>query len=485
MTATLQDLAGVVGGTVVGDGAVSVDDVTHDSRQARPGTLFVAVRGFVSDGHDFVGAALDAGASAVCVEDPAAAGSGPALVVADARRALAPLAAAVHGNPSAALSLVGITGTNGKTTVAHLAESIATAAGRTAARVGTVGARIAGEPVEVARTTPEATDFQRLLARMVAAGVEVAAVEVSSHALALGRVDATRFAIGAFTNLSQDHLDFHTDMEAYFEAKALLFDRCEHAVVWVDDPAGERIAARSAAPVTTVGLRPDADVHGTVASESFDGTAIDAADASGGARLTLPLAGEFNVPNALVAAAIARSLGIGWDAIAAGVGAVRRVPGRFEVVPTAAPSTVVVDYAHTPGGIEAAIAAARRLTSGRIVAVVGAGGDRDRAKRALMGAAAAAADEAIITSDNPRSEPPERIVAEVGRGALGRGARVVLEVDRRRAIRRALGSAGADDAVLVLGKGHEQGQEAGGTTIAFDDRTVAAEEALALEGVAS
>jgi UDP-N-acetylmuramoyl-L-alanyl-D-glutamate--2,6-diaminopimelate ligase len=485
MTATLLSLSDAVDGTVVGDGSVEIRDVTHDSRDAGPGTMFVAVRGFISDGHDFVDAALSAGAAAVCVEDPGTAGAGPALVVGDARGALAPLSAAVHGNPSQALSLVGITGTNGKTTVAHLVEAIATAAGRTAARVGTVGARIAGEPVEVARTTPEATDFQRLLARMVAAGVEIAAVEVSSHALALGRVDSTRFAIGAFTNLSQDHLDFHSDMEGYFEAKALLFERCEHSVVWIDDPAGERIAARSAAPVTSVGLAADADVTGTVVEESFAGTVIDAADASGGARLALPLPGEFNVPNALVAAGIARTLGIGWDEIAAGIAAVPTVPGRFEVVPTAAPATVVVDYAHTPGGIEAAIAAARRLAPGRIVAVVGAGGDRDRAKRALMGAAAAAADEAIITSDNPRSEPPERIAAEVARGAAGRGSRVVVEVDRRRAIRRALTSAGPDDAVLVLGKGHEQGQEAAGTTIPFDDRTVAAEEAAALEGVAS
>jgi UDP-N-acetylmuramoyl-L-alanyl-D-glutamate--2,6-diaminopimelate ligase len=469
MSVTLEALAATVDGAVIGDGTAAVSDVTHDSRTAGPGTLFVAVRGFATDGHRFVEGALTAG-STVCVEDRATAGAGPAIVVGDTRGALAPLAAAVHGHPSEDLTLVGVTGTNGKTTVTHLVEAIAAADGRTTARVGTVGARIGGEPVTIARTTPEATDFQRLLGRMVAAGVEVAAVEVSSHALALGRVDATRFTVGAFTNLSRDHLDFHEDMDDYFEAKAMLFDRCERAVVWTDDPAGARIADRSSAPVTTVGVA-DADITGRVVSASFEGTVIEARDASGGARLSLALAGGFNVPNALVSAAIARVLGIDWEPIAAGLSSVSSVPGRFEVVPTAAPATVVVDYAHTPGGIEAVIDAARHLAPGSVVAVVGAGG--------------AEADVAIITSDNPRSEPAERIAAEVARGAAGREARVIVEVDRRRAIRRALRSAETGDAVLILGKGHEQGQEVAGRILPFDDRTIAIEESSGLAEVAS
>lgn len=482
---SLEHLARVVGGILSGDGRIAVTDVVHDSRDARPGTLFVAVRGFQRDGHDFIGTALGAGASAVCVEDASAAPGSPAIVVSDTRRAMPQLAAAVHGDPSAHLTLVGITGTNGKTTVAHLIEAIASAAGRTSAVVGTVGARIAGEAVEVARTTPEATDFQRLLRDMVERGVEIAAVEVSSHALALRRVDATHFDVAAFTNLSQDHLDFHGDMESYFEVKASLFERCDRAVIWVDGAAGRRLAQRVDVPVTTVGFGDDAEVTGTVLSESFEGSVVEVTGTSGGRRVELGLAGGFNVPNALVAAACAEVMGLDWDAIATGIAGVTLVPGRFEVVFTPAAATVVVDYAHTPGGIEAAVEAARRLTPGRVVAVVGAGGERDRAKRPLMGAAAATADEAIITSDNPRSETPEAIVAEVARGALGGEAGVVIEVDRRRAIRRALRSTGEGDAVLLLGKGHEPAQEAGGAVVPFDDRVVAAEEAALLEEAVS
>jgi len=478
---SLRDLAEAASGRVVGNPSVEVTDVTHDSRAVAPGVLFVAVRGFTADGHDFVPAVAAAGASAVCVEDETARHGLPAIVVPDTRAALGGLASAVHGHPSEKLRLVGVTGTNGKTTVTHLIESIADAAGLSHAIVGTVGARIGGDPVTVAHTTPEASDFQRLLARMVAAGVDVAAVEVSSHALALGRVASSRFAVAAFTNLSRDHLDFHGDMESYLAAKASLFNQADAAVVWVDDPAGADTADGLTIPVTRVGLGAGTDVTASGVEVGFDGSRFTARGRSGSAEITLPLAGRFNVANALVAAGCAEVLGVSWPDVAAGIAAVPQVPGRFELVTTERDFTVVVDYAHTPDGIVAAVAAARDILAGkgRVITVVGAGGDRDRQKRPMMGAAAAAADVAVLTSDNPRTEDPAEILAAVVAGA--RGAAVVIEeIDRRRAIRRAFQEARPGDAVLILGKGHELGQDFGATVIPFDDRVVAREEAGAL-----
>ncbi len=477
----LGALAALTGGRLLGDPAVLVSEVTHDSRAAGPGVLFVAVRGFTIDGHRFVAQARAAGCPAVCVEEDPADG-GPALVVPDSRAAMGPLAARVHGDPSQHLRLVGVTGTNGKTTTCHLVESIATAAGLVPAVVGTVGARIAGAAVAVGRTTPEAPDFQRLLAGMVAAGVEVAAVEVSSHALALGRVAGSRFAVAAFTNLTQDHLDFHPDMESYFQAKATLFTPglSDRAVIWVDDPYGARVAAATALPVLRVGWGEGADITAAGMELRLDGSSFRLVGAGDTVPVHLRLAGAFNVSNALVAAGIAAALGIAPDSIAAGIGALARVPGRFEIVETGRDCTVVVDYAHTPDGVAAVIAAARRLVgSGRVIAVVGAGGDRDRAKRPLMGEAAAAADLAFITSDNPRSEDPQAIIREVLAGAAAGPAQVRVEEDRRHAIRAALQAAGAGDVVLILGKGHETGQQFADHVVPFDDREVAREEAQA------
>ena len=476
---TLGELAALAGGRVLGDPGTPLTDLTHDSRAVGPGALFVAVRGFTVDGHRFVPAARAAGAAAVCVEeDPGDAL--PALVVADTRAALGPLAARVHGEPSRHLRLVGVTGTNGKTTVTHLLESIATAAGLVAALVGTVGARIAGRPEAVLRTTPEAADFQRLLARMVAGGVQMAAVEVSSHALALGRVAGSHFAVAAFTNLSQDHLDFHRDMEDYYRAKASLFfpGLAERAVVWVDDPAGERLAAETPLPVTRVGRHQSAAVTAEDLALGLRDSRFTLVGVGPAVSVRLPLAGEFNVANALVAAAVAAVLGIPSDSIAAGIGAVTTVPGRFEIVETGRDCTVVVDYAHTPEGVAVVIETARRLAgAGRVIAVLGAGGDRDRAKRPLMGAAAAAADLAFITSDNPRSEDPGTIIDQVVAGAASGAAQVTVEPDRRLAIRAALHAARRGDLVLILGKGHEQGQQFADRVVPFDDRLVAREEA--------
>lgn len=475
----LGELAPVVAGRVGGDPATLISDVTHDSRAAGPGMLFVAVRGFTVDGHRFVPAARAAGTAAVCVEEDPRDG-GPTLVVADTRAALGLLAARVHGEPSRRLRLVGITGTNGKTTVAHLVESIAAGAGMSPAVVGTVGARIAGRPEVVQRTTPEASDFQRLLARMVDAGTEVAAVEVSSHALALGRVVGSRFTVAAFTNLSRDHLDFHPDMESYYRAKASLFtpQLTERAVIWVDDPAGERLAAQTTLPVVSVGLRGGVEITAAQMRVSLKGSHFLLLGPGPPVPVHLPLVGEFNVANALVAAGVGTALGIPSDTIAAGIGQVAAVPGRFEIVETGRDYTVVVDYAHTPDGVATVVGTARRLAEGgRVIAVLGAGGDRDQAKRPLMGAAAAAADLAVITSDNPRSEDPGSIIAQVAAGAVGGPAGVEIEPDRRLAIRRALAAAGPGDVVLVLGKGHEQGQEYADRVLPFDDRAVAREEA--------
>ena len=475
---TLAALAPVCRGIVFGDGAVAVTDVTHDSRAAGVGVLFVAVRGRTTDGHRFVPTAVAAGSPAVCVEVRDDAVRVPALVVADTRAALAPLAAEVHGRPSDRLRLVGVTGTNGKTTVTHLIESICRRAGIPEAMAGTVGARIRGRFVPMVRTTPEATDFQRMLRRMVDAGVDVAAVEVSSHALSLGRVAETRFRVGAFTNLSQDHLDFHGDMESYERAKVALFAQCERAVVWIDDEAGRRVAGGLSLPVMAVGTSQDADLRVGGVALAFSGSRFSLGNGSRSLELEVPLAGRFNVANAALAAACARSLGIDDGAIAAGIASVDRVPGRFDLVATGGGFTVVVDYAHTPNGIVAVIGAAREILagSGRVIVVAGAGGDRDRAKRPLMGSAACRADVAVLTTDNPRSERPEDVLAEVVAGSHG-PAEVIVEIDRRRAISRAVGVARPGDVVLLLGKGHEQTQDFGDRVVPFDDRVVAVEEA--------
>jgi UDP-N-acetylmuramoyl-L-alanyl-D-glutamate--2,6-diaminopimelate ligase len=475
--ATLGGLARAAGGRVVGDPETPIDDVVHDSRSARPGALFVAVRGFTVDGHRFVPDALAAGA-AVCVEEEPPAG--PALVVGDTRAVLGVLAAEVHGRPSEQMAVVGVTGTNGKTTVTHMIESIALTAGLTAGLVGTVGARIAGIPIPLERTTPEASDFQRLLAGMAAAGVHIAAVEVSSHALALGRVTGTRFRVAAFTNLSQDHLDFHGTMQDYEAVKASLFvpGFADRAVVWVDDPAGARLASGTSLPVTRAGLGPDAEVGAEDLDLRADGSSFTLRVAGGTAPVHLSIGGDFNVANAVLAAGCAAVLGIDVDTIAAGLRRVAIVPGRFEAVDVGGDVAVIVDYAHTPGGIGAVVENARRLAGGgRVIVVVGAGGERDRAKRPHMGRAAARADLAVLTSDNPRSEDPEAILDEVAAGAAAGPGRVVREADRRRAIRIALDEARPGDIVLVLGKGHEQGQEFADRTIPFDDRAVVREEA--------
>lgn len=471
MSSALVDLAGLIDGEVVGDPGVRVRDVTHDSRQAGPGTLFVAIPGARHDGHDFAGAAVEMGSPALMVERVLSLGV-PQIVVDDTRRAMAPVAAEVHGHPSRRLRLVGVTGTNGKTTVTHMVEAIVAASGRKSGLVGTVHTRVGIDNIHNTRTTPESSDFQRLLAQMADMRAEIVAAEVSSHALAMHRVDSISFAVAAFTNLSQDHLDFHGDLENYFLAKAKLFEpgRSERAVVNIDDPAGRRLLDAIELPVTTTGR--DGDVVALERRVGLDSCRFLLSCPSGERAVELAIGGGFNVDNALVAAACSFSLGLSLDDVTRGLASFEGVPGRFEVVSGDDPVRVVVDYAHTPAGIAQAIVSARAGSEGRVVLVFGAGGGRDRAKRPQMGSAATAADIVLVTSDNPRNEDPEAIIDEVMSG-MGDAVAVRRQVDRRRAIFDAIELAADGDVVLVLGKGHERGQEIAGRHLPFDDRLVA------------
>lgn len=467
----LGRLAEIVGGSVVGDSAAIVRDVTHDSRQVIAGGLFVAVRGGRVDGHDFAELAVRAGATALMV-DHALPLSVPQLVVPDTRMAMAAAAAAVHGHPSRLLRLVGVTGTNGKTTSTFMVESIARAAGDVTGLIGTVVTRMGDTVVPNVRTTPEASDFQRMLGLMVEAGVSVVSAEVSSHALALGRVDSTWFEVAAFTNLSPDHLDFHADMEDYFAVKASLFreGRAGTAVINIDDAHGRRLLASISVPALTVGR--DADLSAEVVGASPSSLSLDLRFPDGtDAVCALPLGGRFNAENALVAAGCGLALGYSPQQVVSGLETAPQIPGRFEIISGDRPYTVIVDYAHTPAGIAAVIDAIHSDVQGRLVVVVGAGGDRDRSKRPQMGSAAAEADVVIVTSDNPRSESPDAIIEEVMSG-IDSTRHPIVEPDRGRAIEAAVAMARPGDVIMILGKGHERGQEIGGRVLAFDDRAV-------------
>jgi len=466
-----------------GDPRTEIASVTHDSRAVGPGDLFCCVVGSTADGHDHAPAAVAAGAAALLVERPL--GLPVAEVrVASVRAAMGPLAAAAWGHPSTRLAVLGVTGTNGKTTTTWLLENIARAAGITPGVIGTIGTRIAGVAVPGERTTPESTELQALLARMVDAGVGLAAIEVSSHALVMGRVDGTRFAAACFTNLSHDHLDFHAGLDEYFEAKALLFDpaRTDSAAANLDDSHGAEIARRAeAAGLAVLGFgldSPGAAVRAEGLLAGGDGNRFRLVTPYGAADVRSPLVGRFNASNALAAAATALAAGLDVESVAAGLSAPLVVPGRMERVEAGQPFPVVVDYAHTPDGLEQVLRAARPLagSSGRVVVVFGCGGDRDRAKRPEMGRAAAAlADVVIVTSDNPRSEDPAAIIGEVLTG-IPAGVEPVVIAERRAAIAAALADRRPEDVVIVAGKGHEQGQTAAGVTVPFDDRTVAREE---------
>jgi UDP-N-acetylmuramoyl-L-alanyl-D-glutamate--2,6-diaminopimelate ligase len=456
-----------------GPADVEVTALAYDNRSVTPGTLFFCVPGFERDGHEFAPQAVEAGAVALVAERPLELGV-PEVVVESVRAAMAPAAARFYGDPTAGLDVVGITGTNGKTTTAWLVRALLEESGRPCGLMGTVTAVVGGREREVVRTTPEAVDLQRTFRDMVEAGDRACAMEVSSHALALRRADAIQWAAAVFTNLSRDHLDFHDTMEAYFLAKRRLFLAGPGtAIVNVDDPYGRRLAGELPA-ATTFAVEGDADYRARDVETGLGGSRFRVRGPDGELELRSPLPGRFNVSNVLAAVAAARALGVEPEAAARAVAAAGRVPGRFEPVDEGQGFAVVVDYAHTPDSLENVLREARELAEGRLVCVFGCGGDRDRGKRPLMGEIAARlADVVIVTSDNPRSEDPEAIIQDVLAGA---GAGVEAIVDRREAIGRAVELAAPGDVVVIAGKGHEQGQELeGGRKVPFDDVTVARE----------
>jgi UDP-N-acetylmuramoyl-L-alanyl-D-glutamate--2,6-diaminopimelate ligase len=480
-----MQLRDVMGAVVAEGGDVEISALAYDNRRVEPGTLFFCVPGFIRDGHEFATDAVARGAVALVVERPLRLGV-PEVLVDSVRATMAPAAARLNGDPTARLDVVGITGTNGKTTTAFLVRALLEAAGRQCGLLGTVTSFIGGVEHPVTRTTGEAIDLQREFRAMREGGDAACAMEVSSHALELGRADAIHFAAAIFTNLTQDHLDFHPTMGDYYRAKRRLFmpaygEPPRTAVVNVDDPYGRRLAdellAADRVPLTFA-IDGDASYRAVDVETRFSGSAFTALTPEGPLALTTPLPGRFNVQNVLGAVAAVRALGVPLQTIAEVLPYAGRVPGRFEPVDEGQSFAVLVDYAHTPDSLENVLQAARELTEARLHCVFGCGGDRDRGKRPLMGEIAARlADRVVVTSDNPRSEQPDAIVQEILAGVPEAAAeRVVAEVDRRAAIGGALAAARAGDVVVIAGKGHEQGQElAGGEKVPFDDVTVARE----------
>jgi UDP-N-acetylmuramoyl-L-alanyl-D-glutamate--2,6-diaminopimelate ligase len=462
------------GAVLHGDDALTVD-ATHDSREVTPGSLFCAVPGENQDGHGHAGAAVAAGAVALLVERRLALPV-PQIVVPTVRAAMGPAAACIHGEPGAELLLLGVTGTNGKTTVTFLLEGILAAAGRGSGRIGTLGARLHGRSEAGVRTTPEATDLQRLLRSMRTRGADGVAMEVSSHGLDLHRVDGLLFDVAAFTNLTRDHLDWHGTMERYLAAKARLFtpELAREGVVLLDAPGAVDLLRLATIPMTTIGSSLHADIRLEDRRVDHHGSSVVLRLESGPVTLRTVMRGAHNLDNAIVAAVTALRAGIGVEAVLAGVAQVEAPPGRLEPFGGEDRPLVLVDYAHTPDAVAGAVVVGRDLVlgDGRLHVVLGAGGDRDRDKRGPMGAAAAAADRVIVTDDNPRTEDPARIRDAVRKGATGGGAEVVEVAGRAEAIAHAVGTAAPGDVVLVLGRGHETHQEVADDLIPLDDRVL-------------
>jgi UDP-N-acetylmuramoyl-L-alanyl-D-glutamate--2,6-diaminopimelate ligase len=472
-------------------GPVEITSLAYDSRQVQAGTLFFCVPGYEQDGHDFATAAVQSGAVGLVVERPLNLGV-PELLVESSRATMGPLAARFYREPTAGLRVLGVTGTNGKTTTAHLVRALLEASGEPCGLLGTVGSVVAGVQRAATRTTPEAIDLQADFRAMLDGGDRSCAMEVSSHALALGRTEGVRFTAALFTNLTQDHLDFHDTMEDYFQAKRLLFSPTSGeppriAVVNLDDPYGRRLAAELK-DVVTFAIDTDADYCARDLRIGLDGSRLGLHTPEGERSLSLPLPGRFNVSNALAALAVTHALGADLDTLVAALERGVRVPGRVEPVDEGQGFAVLVDYAHTPDSLQNVLSTAHEVGHGRVICVFGAGGDRDRGKRPQMGEIGARlADVLLVTSDNPRSEDPEAIIAEIMAGAI-KASRppgappVVAELDRRAAIERAVALAEQGDVVVIAGKGHEQGQElADGVKVPFDDVSVA-REALGARG---
>ncbi len=482
VSALLEALPGV---RVIGDLPATVAGISADSRRVERDECFVAVPGFKQDARRFIPEAVRRGASVVVTEgEPLAGVDVPLVLVPSARVALARLADAYYGHPSRRLTLVGITGTNGKTTTSYLVDALLRARGTPTGIMGTIQYVVGRETHPATQTTPEALEIQSMLARMLEEGVGGVVMEVSSHALALARVEGLAFDVAVFTNLTQDHLDFHGTFDEYRRAKRQLFELLARspklgrtAVVNADSPEGAAMVEGLDVPVLTYGLAGTARVRAAEHASSLDGIRMTVETPRGRLRLSSPLIGEHNVLNLLAATATGLALGLEPATIARALAEVRGVPGRFEQVHAGQPFLVVVDYAHTPDALERVLTTARRLTRGRLTVVFGCGGDRDRGKRPLMGAIAARlCDRVWVTSDNPRSERPEAIIEEILKGARragAEGARVATEPDRRRAIEAALRGAAAEDTVVIAGKGHETSQIIGPDVLPFDDRAVA------------
>jgi len=495
-------LSGVSYRWLRGEDDVDITAVTHDSRRAAPGAVFVAVEGVKEDGSRFAPDALARGAAAVVIgprQAGAAALSGAArlIEVEDQRIALAVMARNLHGRVDETLRVVGVTGTNGKTTTCSILASILESAGIRTGLLGTVSYRVGDEEIPAERTTPEATDIHRYLASMSAAGCGACVMEVSSHSLDLARVHAMKFAVAVFTNLTRDHLDHHRDMERYYRAKATLFDGLEPpavAVVNLDDPYGVRLASELGGrdrgrdvAVVGYGSAPGATIRLTAIESDEHGCRVMLSTPEGEVGLASSLLGRPNGYNVTAAATAARAMGIGWERIEAGVAAARRVPGRMEPVTIGGAAgarqrfTVVVDYAHTDDALRGLLETAREMTQGRLIVVFGCGGDRDRSKRSLMGGhAARLADLVFVTSDNPRGERPESIIEEILAGMQGieeqrvaGSGRIRVDPDRGKAIEAAIGAARPGDTVVIAGKGHETQQIIGDRVVPFDDRDAA------------
>lgn len=475
-------LAGMPAVEVSGRADVPVRGIAYDSRRVSEGFLFVALKGARTDGGRYIGEALRRGAAAVASESPVQAPPGTAaLRVPDGRRFLARIARAYFDDPAARLKLVAITGTNGKTTTSYIVDAVFRSAGLKACVAGTIGMKIGDRAFPAAHTTPEASDLTSFLADAVAAGCTHGSLEVSSHALTQQRVFGTRFTLGVFTNLTPEHLDFHGDMESYFEAKRLLFsaaggNELTIAVINADDPYGRRLAEHVPCPLLRYGYGTGTDVRFIDSDMRAGSTTLRLATSSGELELRTRLVGRPNIYNIMAATGAALGLGIGLDAIAEGIRTMTGVPGRMEPVDAGQPFSIFVDYAHTPDALENLLQTAAGLPHARILTVFGCGGDRDRTKRRAMGAIAGRKSDLVIaTSDNPRTEDPLAILAEIEPGLREAPARYEIIPDRRAAIGRAVSLAEPDDIVLIAGKGHEDYQIIGNRTLPFDDRIVVRE----------
>src|SRR5262245_60782217 len=482
----VSELVAALGETrMIGAPPVAIGGIAADSRKVAPGDCFVAVSGFKQDARRFVPEAIARGAAVIVTEGPSVGDVAVAqIIVPSARLALARAADAYYGHPSRQLTVVGITGTNGKTTTSYLVEALLQALGLKTGVIGTIQYRLGDRALPASQTTPDALALHAMLAAMYDDGVRGVAMEVSSHALAQRRVEALMFDVAVFTNLTQDHLDFHGTLDEYRRAKRRLFELLERspkpertAVVNADDPSAAEMTRGLSVPVLTFGLRPGASIHAREWSSTLDGVRLVADTPRGEVVLGSPLIGEHNVMNLLGAVGVGLALGLAPDIVARALAGVGTVPGRFEQVREGQPFLVVVDYAHTPDALERVLATARKLTAGRLAAVFGCGGDRDRGKRPIMGEIAARlSDRVWITSDNPRSERPESIIEEIAAGARRASAPagvLAVQADRRLAIEDAVSWARAGDTVVIAGKGHETYQIVGDRTLPFDDREVA------------